>query len=242
MLTTQMMNYKGQIKSKLGMGADVTVLNKLELTYKDEKDKDIAFVFQYNPGSLSIKKGVEWENVDGNQKDVQAKQFKNGNAKTVGIKDVLFDTTSIGNMSVYTNYIQALESMLMVRTFKTKKGKEVKRPPFITLKWGKSPYFFTCILKELDYEFTMFNKEGIPIRAKVELSFEEVVTQSSKKQAVKNQTKAKTYIVKTGDTLHGIANSQYKNPNKWKVIATANGIDDPMYIPAGTKLTLPVLT
>ena len=35
-------------------------LSKLELSYTDENDKDISYVFQYNPNSISIEKAVEW--------------------------------------------------------------------------------------------------------------------------------------------------------------------------------------
>jgi nucleoid-associated protein YgaU len=244
MYTTQLANFSGQAtaaaKSKLGLeNAAASILSKLEITYKDEKDQEVSYIFQYNPKALQIEKEVQWESVDGNQKDVNEKQFANGKARVINIKDILVDTTIMGNMSVYTNYIEPLETMTRVRTYKTKSGKEVKRPPYITLVWGKSNYFFECILTKLEYDFKMFTKEGVPIRAELDLTFEEVVTETTKKKAMTNQKSVKTYIVKPRDTLHGIADKEYKDPNKWKIIATANGIEDPMYIPVGTSLTLP---
>jgi LysM repeat protein len=50
-----------------------------------------------------------------------------------------------------------------------------------------------------------------------------------------------TYTVQKGDTLKDIAESIYGDPEKWKLIADANGIKDPNNIPPGTKLKIPVV-
>jgi len=217
-------------------------LSKLELSYTDENDKEHSYVFQYNPNSIKIEKSIEWAAADGNQKDVPEKQFVNGKAKTISIDGIFFDTTTIGNMSVYTNFIKPIESMAIVRSFKVTSDKTIKRPPHITLSWGKSSYFFECVLTKIDYSFKMFTREGIPTRAEVGLSFEEIVTDSTKKQEVKNQTAAKTYVTKKGETLYEIAEKEYKDSNKWKIIATANEIDNPFKVPTGITLSLPVLS
>ena len=142
----------------------------------------------------------------------------------------------------YRNYIQAIEAMTIVRSYKVSGDKIVKRPPYITLSWGKSSYFVECILKNLNYNFKMFTREGIPIRATVDLTFEEIVTEKTKKAVVKNQAAAKTYITKKGETLYEIADSQYRDSNKWKIIATANEIDNPFKVPAGITLVLPAVS
>ena len=218
------------------------VLSKLELSYTDENDETISYVFQYNPNSIKIDKEVDWASADGNQKDVPEKQFVNGKPKTITISELLFDTTTIGNMSVYTNYIQPIESMAIVRDYQVTSEKTIKRPPFITLSWGKATYFVECILKKIDYNFKMFTREGVPVRAEVNLSFEEIITDTTAKATVKNQTAAKTYVTGKGETLMEIAQSEYRNPDKWKVIATANDIDNPFKVPTGITLNLPVLT
>jgi len=49
----------------------------------------------------------------------------------------------------------------------------------------------------------------------------------------------KTYTVKPGDTLAGIARSVYGNAGRWKEIATANHISNPRSIHVGMVLKLP---
>jgi nucleoid-associated protein YgaU len=42
-----------------------------------------------------------------------------------------------------------------------------------------------------------------------------------------------------GDTLASIAFQEYEDPTKWRAVAEANKIDDPMRIKPGTVLTVP---
>ena len=215
----------------------MAVLSKFEITYKDADSKDVSFIFQYNPSSLSISKSVEWKGLSVSGEDKQKKQFASGNAKTLTVSDILFDTTVMGEKSVYSNFIVHLEQMTLVQDFK----EDGIRPPILTISWGDGNYFFESVLTKLDYDFSMFSKKGVPIRASVSLTFEEIETDSSSSTTVTAQS-VKTYTVKSNDTLQSIAKSQLNSESKWKLIATANGIDNPMDLTTGTTLTIPTLS
>lgn len=215
----------------------MAVLSKFEITYKDASSSDVSFVFQYNPSSLSISKSVEWRGFSVSGEDKQKKQFASGNAKTLTLSSVLFDTSMLGEKNVFTNFIAHLEQMTLVQEYE---GDGI-RPPILTISWGDGNYFFESVLTKLDYDFTMFSKKGTPIRANVNLTFEEIETESTKKNTVSAQS-TKTYIVKSNDTLQGIAKSQLGSEAKWKIIAVANGIDNPMELSTGTSLTIPTLS
>lgn len=48
------------------------------------------------------------------------------------------------------------------------------------------------------------------------------------------------YLTRQGDRLDNIANTFYKNPNMWWVIAKANNlVNGSIGVPAGTKLFIP---
>lgn len=47
------------------------------------------------------------------------------------------------------------------------------------------------------------------------------------------------YVVEAGDTLAGIAREKLGSADQWKVIAQANGIDDPARLQVGQKLKIP---
>jgi nucleoid-associated protein YgaU len=52
-------------------------------------------------------------------------------------------------------------------------------------------------------------------------------------------TTRRTHTVIQGDTLASIAQSEYGDPAKWRAVAVANGIDDPMRVGVGTVLMVP---
>jgi len=61
---------------------------------------------------------------------------------------------------------------------------------------------------------------------------------TSKSPAVKPSSDAE-YVVQKGDTLSAIAEQKLGSPEKWKVIAQVNGIDDPATLRVGQKLVIP---
>ena len=48
-----------------------------------------------------------------------------------------------------------------------------------------------------------------------------------------------TRLVKRGDSLSSIAAEVYRDPTLWRLIAEANGLDDPRHLPIGLRLELP---
>jgi nucleoid-associated protein YgaU len=48
-----------------------------------------------------------------------------------------------------------------------------------------------------------------------------------------------SHVVRDGDTLQSIAFAHYRDPTRWRRIAEANGIDDPMRLRRGHALTIP---
>ncbi len=51
----------------------------------------------------------------------------------------------------------------------------------------------------------------------------------------------KQYVVRPGDTLSGIAGELYDDPAKWRRIADANSIDNPLILEPGQVLMIPAI-
>ena len=49
----------------------------------------------------------------------------------------------------------------------------------------------------------------------------------------------RVHTFSAGDTLHSVAYAEYGNPGLWRVLAEANGVDDPLRIAPGTALLIP---
>ena len=48
-----------------------------------------------------------------------------------------------------------------------------------------------------------------------------------------------SHTVRDGDSLASIAYHHYRDPTKWRAIAEANGIDDPLHLTRGAVLSIP---
>ena len=63
---------------------------------------------------------------------------------------------------------------------------------------------------------------------------------TSQSNATESSTKTnKTYVVKPGDTLEGIAKEILGDRGKWTVIARANRIENPNKLEVGARLQIP---
>lgn len=119
---------------------------------------------------------------------------------------------------------------------------ELHRPPKCTVKWSDER--FEGFLKELKYRYTAYSDDGIPVRADFSAVFAEAedidgILQNDNTPASPDRTKYRTVCEGTG--LFLLAYREYGDPGLWRVIAEANGIDDPLDITAGQTLVLPPL-
>jgi LysM repeat protein len=55
------------------------------------------------------------------------------------------------------------------------------------------------------------------------------------------EPETRTYLVQPGDTLRGIANEVYGDPDQWEVIAEANGLTRETVLTVGQELVIPPL-
>jgi nucleoid-associated protein YgaU len=91
----------------------------------------------------------------------------------------------------------------------------------------------------------MFHPNGEPIRAFVDLELAQAEPTSPVGQAQNPTTRGtaglKQHVIQGEDSLQSIAYESYRDPTKWRAIAEANGIDDPLRVKRGTSLTIPRL-
>jgi nucleoid-associated protein YgaU len=205
----------------------------------DEKNAEYCIVAMFNPNRLTISRTVQWESTKAAKRDSPELQFTNGEPSTLNV-DLFFDTYDTPflikqNVLDYTNKLHSLT------TVENHGGKH--RPPVCRLKWWGGP-FFQGVLQQMEQQLTMFTEGGAPVRATVKCTFKEWRTNQEdlKKENLLSADVAKVWVVKHGETLAGIAAYEYQDPRKWREIASANDISDPLKIHAGTNLILPALT
>jgi len=114
-------------------------------------------------------------------------------------------------------------------------------PPVLVFTWASLS--FTCVLARASQKFILFLPNGTPVRARLQVTFNEFSNAEFEAQALKLETAdfSKLHVVGGGETLSSIAFLKYVNPALWRPIALANNIDDPRTLPVGLRLLVPQL-
>lgn len=114
-------------------------------------------------------------------------------------------------------------------------------PPTLLFTWASLS--FECVLVRASQRFIMFMPDGTPVRARLQVTFNEFHNVDLEAKEIKRETAdySKLHLVAQGETLSMIAARAYGNPKLWRPIARRNGIDDPGALAAGIRLILPHL-
>jgi nucleoid-associated protein YgaU len=108
---------------------------------------------------------------------------------------------------------------------------------------------FKAVADSLSVQYTLFRADGSPVRAMAKVSLiqvEKAMDKSSGRGTPRstNPTTRATpglgsHTIRDGDSLASIAFLHYRDPTRWRAIAEANGIDDPLRLRRGTSLSIP---
>lgn len=248
----------------LGAGNLNGGLEKLVIRYETRHtgvcDGKIKALF--NPNEFTISRAVNWKSkpvASVGSRSVYARQeFLRSAPKTLSIT-LFFDTyeaqdsgLALGqaakNSLIPTNPFTASPGATDVRGYTdqivalTDINTELHRPPWCRLEWGKVE-LFTGVLTSLTEKYTMFMPDGRPVRATLECSFVQFVTNSfaAKRGELHSADVPKTRQVRRHETLQSIAAEEYDDPALWRHIAQANGIVNPRALSSGTVLIIPAL-
>jgi len=191
----------------------------------------------FNPSRLNISTTVKWGDQGAAKRDNPEQQFLGCETSPLTL-ELLFDTYDSPNQKKQDvrDYTRRVFELTQVQG-------EKHRPPVCRLSWGKVGVFFQGVLQQLERQYTMFMEDGTPVRSTVKCTF--MSWQSNLldlvKQNLQSPDVAKLWDVKLGDTLASIAAAEYCDARQWRVIAYANGIENPRMLIPGTRLLLPAL-
>ena len=113
-------------------------------------------------------------------------------------------------------------------------------PPTVRFLWGKLD--FTGRVESSTVQYTMFAPDGTPVRAAVDLTLcgeETGLTQHQSQYPFQSPDRTKERTLAEGDRLWMLAQQEYDDPTKWKLIAEANGILNPRKVESAVSLKVP---
>jgi hypothetical protein len=190
----------------------------------------------FNPQEYSITKTNVWTIKPVAGTDTPKPEFGGGMPWTIRVQLLLDASLKGASASIKDDAMKILKMMESGGG-----GGGGSAPPTVTFKWGsiESP---KMVGSSLSIRFVMFRPNGEPARALVDLE----LTQSEKAQEGQNPTTRSTgglkvHTLTDGDSLQSVAYKNYGDATRWRTIAEANGIDDPLALRRGHQLSIPSL-
>jgi nucleoid-associated protein YgaU len=196
----------------------------------------------FNPAELKISKSNSWNAGEAKGQNAPKLRFQGGGSGTLSLS-LTFDTTLTGDdVSKHVNALLALMDV-NPKLPATDKQRNSGRPPSVFLKWGKL-HSFKAIIEQLSVSYTYFASDGMPLRAKAELTLKQY--EDDKDRPLQNPTSHTDAVhavhrLVQGETLDRVAAVHYGDPSRWRLIAEANAVLDPLALSPGVLLAIPEL-
>lgn len=116
---------------------------------------------------------------------------------------------------------------------------DIHEPNYLTIMWGL--LVFDCRLSSVDINYTLFARDGMPLRADLNAVFL-ADTGVKKKTALENKKSpdlTHVRVVKEGDTLPLLAKRMYGDASYYLQVAKVNGLNNFRRLRPGERLVFP---
>jgi nucleoid-associated protein YgaU len=192
----------------------------------------------FNPTEYSISKSNDWKYKSVTGTSFSPPEFGGGQPRQVELS-LLFDQTFPPYTMPVRESTAALLDMMEVPSGKTG-GSPTAVPPFITFEWGRLVFKGACTSLSITYK--LFQPNGDPLRADVKLTLKQAAAiQPGQNPTTRASAGYGVHRVRDGDTLPSISYAAYGDATKWRLIAEANRVDNPLHLRRGSALSLPRL-
>jgi hypothetical protein len=199
---------------------------------RDGGDAANRIPLRFNPTDFKISKSNTFAEIGIPGLETPPIQYVRGGSETLSLEALVDTSDTLEDVRVA--FVGRLRALMTPDT-------REHAPPIVRFVWG--PTVFVGVVEKLDVTYQMFQPDGVPLRAKLDLSLRQY--REAAKQAQdpprSSPTVEKGYLVRRGDTLAGIAANLYRDPGAWRVLARANGSADPRELRPGQLLTVPRL-
>ena len=217
-------------------------MGKMTITaYTDENfssEHKSALELPISPGKFKFTKGIRY---------AEDKQLGSLNGSNVYVRyqpealyfECLFDMTNAIEDNDEKKPVRDLVSNLEERLYHY--NSEGHRPSFIKVQYGDILFFGQ--LKSLETEYTIFDQEGIPLRAELKVTLTGYCSQKEEKKRFTKRSPdvSRLITLKEGQTLAALCDEVYGDPLLVGEVARLNNLSGYRNVPSGTKILLPML-
>jgi hypothetical protein len=196
-------------------------------------------VVPINPKSYSQRMGVKYTEDEAIGGGGQAKVLHREAGEDLTLA-LIFDGTGtvpgVARRSVSDQVHELRQLGLRLRPPKT--GKGPGETNYLKISWGA--LLFKCRLISLSLDYTLFNPDGMPLRAAVAAKFADAGA-GSKSERESPGSDGRVVTLGAGDSLSSLCAEAYGDPGLTVEVARANGLDGFRIVAAGAILFLPPL-
>ncbi|MGC2779210.1 MAG: hypothetical protein WA418_26600 [Bradyrhizobium sp.] len=214
-------------------------LIELQQDFKAVKSGGQTVEVQFNPESLKVTFANQLVQPQGGDQasGSSGRQFVGAGTTKLALL-LWFDVTAMTQDAV--DDVRRLTQKVIFFMTPQKSDADPKKlaPPAVRFSWG--PFLFDGMVDGLEETLEFFSPDGKPLRANISLTLsqqkilEATFKGDGKVPANPGHTPLKS--AKSGDSLQGMAAKNGKDD--WQSIAAANGIEDPLRLPAGQLVDL----
>ena len=196
------------------------------------KVPDPKIPLRFNPSEYQLQKSNNFAEIGIPGLESPPIQFVRGAAEKLSL-ELLADTSDTLE-DVREKYVNKLRNLMRLNA-------DTHAPPIVAFTWDTQ--VFKGVLESLTITYVMFSPDGVPLRAKLSVTLKEYrpAAVQFRESPTFSPDFDKTFVVRRGDTLSGIAGQVFRDPSRWREIARANDVVDPRRIRPGDALRIPKL-
>lgn len=212
---------------------------KIEVLGSNGRKTDEVEVL-FNPSQYMLTDSAVYTEQETTWKDSPIINYKGGRASTLNM-ELFFDTGPALTTTLITSKNPKDVSKIVKKFTELVyiKGSQ-HAPPKVKFVWGSLSFF--GVITKIDSTYTKFMIDGMPVQARLKVQFMAAPEKNQKRRSpFESPDRTKCRMVSEDYTIWDIAKNEYGDVSKWKIIARANNITNPLNIPPGTVLEVPAL-
>lgn len=194
----------------------------------------------FNPKEYSVDRDTEYAEVAIPGLEAPVLQYVRGGGDRMSfelfldVTDNMLDGKVVTGQSVRELFIRPLERLMQ-------QNEDLHAPPPVAILWGKEVVMASAVAKSLSVKYTLFDSNGLPVRATANLTMREHRSASAQLAESRQHSPDLTNVavVRQGDTLPAIAFRAYGEAGLWRAIAVANERSNPLDLVPGEQLLVP---
>lgn len=188
----------------------------------------------FNPKEWSVTHSADWK-VETTKKSAPPPEFKGPKPASASVEVFLDETDrEDGDISRTVDRLRALVAPEPGSVSANKPS-----APHVLFEWGRA-ITFRGYVESVAVKYTMFRGQGTPVRGTVVVAMKELPIPPTRQNPTSGgRSGHRTHRLVAGDTLASVAYAEYGDATRWRQIAEANGIDDPLRVREGAVLHVP---